>query len=1326
MKSLTSPRPSARARVPGFRPRRGLALLFVVSLILFITLLGASFVAVSQQFSASAKARARVDARGDSSRSLVYRAFYDLVRGPDSDNIESPLLGHSLLADMYGYGFSAIVADVSDASAATGIPGAVEFILNDPANPLPRGLGPGGAAIDFTTDKRFRPASLLNGHVLTFVDGPLRGTSVRVIGYSGSDMGLVTGSPFSFLVYPSQTLGSVMNLTDLNDARVVVNGRAFFGWGAGGPNAGGGANALSADALRPHLAKSTVAPVDYVSTGVNESYDAPDYQNMFLAALDNMGLIASFDREQLFTSQGMDPATNFRAFGNPGEPLHVDNDGDGTEDSIWMDPRYPVQTDIDGRRYKSLVAYLVLDMDGRLNVNAHGNVHQLDVIDTAGNPGADGLPDVLATSTFLLGNVESIPPGFMQMDGYAGPPRGQYLGPPEVSLAPVFGTGATYGQILISRYGEDSTPGIENIRDPWSAVRLYGYPDGSAAFNNNFIGGYFGSAMDVSGRYGVGIPNVPNGNVPEFRPALDANTTLTGLGQNELTDSPYEFTLIPQSRYPSGGLTSDDQPYTPKELERILRRFDRDSKMLPGRLWDLIPPADVDSVADVITSDSWEVPLVPGLDPDLALIDPLDGMPLELAGQPVSIPQRLYNLLIVNGVPPANANAAMADLVALDVRMGLPFDINRPFGNAADDNGNGTYDESSATAALSGDATINETNGTETVATVNGVRSLDNNGDGLVDTNEYLGRYEFAKQLYVLALLATGDTGPAPPVPALMPYDLISDPNTLRRIALAQWVINVVDFRDTDAINTPFEFDFNPFNGWEPDGDPDTADPDAYTVWGVERPELLIFETMASHDRRTEDLPIGGGGDPDFDNQLVPRATTFVELYHPWNANPSNQLMPAELMDGGGNGIDLLRTTSAGDPVWRLVAVRGTATNENPERVVFEEDDIARRVYFVQPNIADVRNDNLGSGAAFAGQKVYFPGAGIAADGVITPGGFAVIGSAGVGTNAAAGQTFFGRRSDSMPFDPTSLPTTRNLVLDNAAREVSVYDPVADATATRSDVVAIPIDQHYDPISMAAAPRSLGLSDPDGGYPGATMVGPDGLEFVAVVDTPVDADPGIQSPENIAATQQDGNTETFSAYLLQRLANPLAPWDPVSNPYLTVDRKTVDLTAFNGVADDSASAGIVAGDTVFASAERGRIEDPLYGSPAPLPFKRQLWPIEEPTGNTSMLAALPDFATLAGADSHFHSFELRESFGFFNRAYTEQMDYQAGAATLPLGFAGLPLNNRPFSSQMDLLDVPYTDSLELLRSFSFDWGNFVTDPFDPRPGRALTSVIGNC
>ena len=53
-------------------------------------------------------------------------------------------------------------------------------------------------------------------------------------------------------------------------------------------------------------------------------------------------------------------------------PWDVDTDGDGINDSVWVDLGFPVQTAPDGTSYKPLFAIRCLDLDGRLNVNAHG------------------------------------------------------------------------------------------------------------------------------------------------------------------------------------------------------------------------------------------------------------------------------------------------------------------------------------------------------------------------------------------------------------------------------------------------------------------------------------------------------------------------------------------------------------------------------------------------------------------------------------------------------------------------------------------------------------------------------------------------------------------------------------------------------------------------------------------------------------------------------------------------------------------------------------------------------------------------------------------
>ncbi len=46
----------------------------------------------------------------------------------------------------------------------------------------------------------------------------------------------------------------------------------------------------------------------------------------------------------------------------------------GGADSVWIDPGFPVRSTRDGRKYKPLVAFLVVDMDGRVNINAAGNM----------------------------------------------------------------------------------------------------------------------------------------------------------------------------------------------------------------------------------------------------------------------------------------------------------------------------------------------------------------------------------------------------------------------------------------------------------------------------------------------------------------------------------------------------------------------------------------------------------------------------------------------------------------------------------------------------------------------------------------------------------------------------------------------------------------------------------------------------------------------------------------------------------------------------------------------------------------------------------------
>jgi len=360
-------------------------------------------------------------------------------------------------------------------------------------------------------------------------------------------------------------------------------------------------------------------------------------------------------------------------------------------------------------------------------------------------------------------------------------------------------------------------------------------------------------------------------------------------------------------------------------------------------------------------------------------------------------------------------------------------------------------------ASVGGNNTLAEpiefdyTNGVAVPVHLDVVTSLNTSVLGGVRNLESQGRQQFARQLYCLMLLLVDENYVAPwddsdpqlltwmenekkkltaaplSIPAPQADLIVKRKNTCRQIA--QWAINCVDIRDADVINTPFEYDENPWDGWgcmdrdakliPLDGDPSTNENGDVTanetevldwnsmrtnngirttmkvhapasvidqtrgiVWGAERPELLITETLGLHDRRTEDLEsadtnghdkVNGSSTTrypekpslnpqgDLDQSLRPRGSAFVELYNPWAQQGQ---YPAELysrldsttnyapfVDPARQGVDLARLsnyavdgngnltlspTNAGNltkrsPVWRMIVVEEWPDIRNAE-----------------------------------------------------------------------------------------------------------------------------------------------------------------------------------------------------------------------------------------------------------------------------------------------------------------------------------------------------------------------------------------------------------
>jgi hypothetical protein len=114
----------------------------------------------------------------------------------------------------------------------------------------------------------------------------------------------------------------------------------------------------------------------------------------------------------------------------------------------------------------------------------------------------------------------------------------------------------------------------------------------------------------------------------------------------------------------------------------------------------------------------------------------------------------------------------------------------------------------------------------------------------------------------------------------------------------AQWAVNALTYRTADSKMLRFQFDRNLVDGWQVN--------DTDVIWGAERPELVIAQTLAWRD----------GNDPN-------AGEVYVTLYHPWAAkavrSDGTQVPIATISPdlGTDNKLDLRRKAGS-DPVWRL------------------------------------------------------------------------------------------------------------------------------------------------------------------------------------------------------------------------------------------------------------------------------------------------------------------------------------------------------------------------------------------------------------------------
>ncbi len=629
----------------------------------------------------------------------------------------------------------------------------------------------------------------------------------------------------------------------------------------------------------------------------------------------------------------------------------VDNDGDGIADSIWVDVGLPTFTTRDGKLMRPLIAPMIEDLGGRLNLNAHSNVQLNPLIGTAGLQSNQQAKWAAATGSAQTPAINLF--------------RGLGWGPSEITIPQLANVSAGHATNLKDaidaryEYGHEKRGSTfqagRNGRDAIDALLTGFRPAAHTA-----IGG-FGYGTDPFGRKGTAI-----GRSGHLLVAGQANAATV----DESYNTPYELD-------PTGNLSGDTN-FKVSDLEALLRSNDFDSELLPAELRERLQSLiggnnDPNNPNQLWYEHAFTAKSTSSDHPTFSLADLIERL---------------------NGATNTYSNAQMAELVAPELRLGRKLDVNRAVGNLVDDNNNLVIDEPMETASTtlaSRDGLDNDRDGNIDGQDPNGDAGeksafrIANGATGSIpndfaNTTPYYrwdepnnqnnqipieGRQLLARHLYVLMMALSRDIDAQnnsqesffPPTDANRTFDDIgASEEAYKARRLAQWAVNVVDYRDPDSIMTRFVFDEDPFdaNGWNPPADL-AANPASaqFVVWGVEAPELLLSESMAFHDvrLRDDDRDDGpgefknangngngnngnGNGNPDNDSDQVrmPQGSLFLELYcpHPTQLNDQGTKpgFPMELyqQQAGDGSIQLKLDATApnvaggagGAPVWRI------------------------------------------------------------------------------------------------------------------------------------------------------------------------------------------------------------------------------------------------------------------------------------------------------------------------------------------------------------------------------------------------------------------------
>ncbi len=400
----------------------------------------------------------------------------------------------------------------------------------------------------FSANKMTPVSAEYAGRVVTIADGPYKGQSTIILNSRGAIMPFASGIGGTEAI-PSCTC-------------VINKSRPFQGDAANYDAAD-----LTGNTSNSFMSLRYTGGANGIKVGrvVMPSYYRGETTRPGLTA-NELGGTAVY---QALTSNSIKNAAS-----NNASPWDVDNDGDGDNDSVWMDLGLPPRPMPDGTLVVPLYAILVEDMDGRINVNAHSPDETITT--TAYSS--------LGTATATLANGETLEPTTML--------NGQGFGPADINMDALLGSDIA-GDVVNSRKGNNTTseffkycfPELTSLKDAAFTI---------ATTNTNTD---FRSPLDF---YGV------------MAGAIDQNGMF--IWQKRGTVGSYGASSYERDlglAQPKGNriTAAPSKPFSPEELERVVRAYDDDAKKLESRLFTLLRDSnDIDAVRNLVTTESWDMP----------------------------------------------------------------------------------------------------------------------------------------------------------------------------------------------------------------------------------------------------------------------------------------------------------------------------------------------------------------------------------------------------------------------------------------------------------------------------------------------------------------------------------------------------------------------------------------------------------------------------------------------------------------------------------------------------------------------------------------------